>query len=312
MQVLNGLGRTWGLVTLVLLAGLGGCKTSSQTGSGGATAQTLAITGSPAVAVTSGRAYDFMPTVTSAEAASYSFAVANKPHWATLNTATGELTGTPTANDVGVYPGIELRVNTSADSAALPKFSIEVQPAPATGSAPTISGKPAASVGVGTAYDFTPSAADADGDHLGFSIQNKPAWLSFNATSGKISGTPTAVDTGTYANILITVTDGTASASLPKFQITVTAASAGNGNATLSWVPPTTNTDGTALTNLSGYHIYYGNSASALNQLITITNTGLTNFVVANLSTGTWYFAVKAYNSENVESDLSPIVNKRI
>lgn len=312
MRVFNGLGRVWSLTAILLLACLGGCKTSSQTGSGGGLTQKLVITGTPATAVTSGHAYHFQPTVTSADPVNYSFALDNKPTWVTLNTATGELSGTPAASDVGVYPGIELRVNTSADSVALPKFTIEVQLATATGSAPTISGKPASSIGVGTAYSFTPSAADADGDHLGFSIQNKPAWLNFDASSGKISGSPTAADTGTYANILIAVTDGTSSASLPKFNITVTAAGAGIGSAMLSWVPPTTNTDGTALTNLSGYRIYYGNSASALTQLITISNTGLTNYVVANLSAGTWYFAVKAYNSTNVDSDLSSIVHKSI
>jgi len=28
--------------------------------------------------------------------------------------------------------------------------------------------------------------------------------------------------------------------------------------ATVSWIPPTTNTDGTALTDLAGYKVYYG------------------------------------------------------
>ena len=67
-----------------------------------------------------------------------------------------------------------------------------------------------------------------------------------------------------------------------------------------------------ALTNLVGYRIVYGNTAHSLTRLITITNTGLTNYVIANLSAGTWYFAVKAYNSANLESPLSALVHKTI
>jgi hypothetical protein len=212
---------------------------------------------------------------------------------------------------IGVFPVILILTalagcKTGAQSSANGAGSTS-SPAP---QALTISGTPAGSVGVGTTYTFAPVATGIDGGQLGFSIQNKPAWMNFDAATGQLAGAPTAAEVGTYANILITVTDGTSSAALPMFSISVTAAGAGMGTATLSWVPPTTNTDGTALVNLSGYRIYYGNAAGALTQLITITNTGLTNYVIANLSAGTWYFAVKAYNNVNVESDLSPIVHK--
>ena len=62
-----------------------------------------------------------------------------------------------------------------------------------------------------------------------------------------------------------------------------------NGSATLSWTPPTQNTDGSALTNLAGYRILYGTSASALTQTIEIANPGLATYVVTGLSSGNWY-----------------------
>ena len=312
MHISERLGRFWGLPAIVALAVLGGCKTDSGTSSGDQAAQSLTISGTPATAVASGQAYQFQPTVMTADRAPYTFSVNNKPRWATLNAGTGELAGTPTATDVGVYPGVIVTVSSSTHSAMLPAFSIEVHPAGGTGTTPTISGTPATSIGAGMPYTFNPVANDGDGEHLSFSIQNKPIWLSFDATTGHLTGSPTAADAGTYAYILITVTDGTFSVALPTFSITVIAAGAGAGSATLSWVAPTTNTDGTALTNLSGYHIYYGYSAGAMTHLITITNTGLTNYVVTNLSAGVWYFAVKAYNSANVDSDLSSIVHKTI
>ena len=175
-----------------------------------------------------------------------------------------------------------------------------------------ISGTPAAAVGVGATYTFSPAATSAAGSPLMFSVQNQPAWTSFDASTGQLTGSPGAADVGTYSNILIAVTAGTSSASLPKFNISVIAEGAGNGTVVLSWMPPTTNSDGTVLTNLAGYHIVYGIAPDALTRQITITSAGLTNYVIANLSAGTWYFAVRAFNSTNVRSRLSALVHKTI
>ena len=84
------------------------------------------------------------------------------------------------------------------------------------------------------------------------------------------------------------------------------------GNATLSWQAPTTNTDGGALTNLAGYRIYYGTSASNLSTTIQLTGVGIQTYVIDNLTPGTWYFAIRAVASTGVESALSDIVSKTI
>jgi hypothetical protein len=73
-----------------------------------------------------------------------------------------------------------------------------------------------------------------------------------------------------------------------------------------------TNTDGTALTDLAGYHIYYGTSAASLTQLINLPTAGTTVYVVDNLGSGTYYFAIKAYNSAGVESTDSGVVSTTI
>ena len=85
-----------------------------------------------------------------------------------------------------------------------------------------------------------------------------------------------------------------------------------SGSATLSWVAPTQNTDGSALTNLAGYHIYYGTSASNLNQSVQVANPGLTTYVLGNLAAGTWYFSVNDYTTTGVESAISNIASKLI
>ena len=70
------------------------------------------------------------------------------------------------------------------------------------------------------------------------------------------------------------------------------------------------NTDGSSLTNLAGYRIYYGTSPSALTQTIQVANAGLTSYVVENLSPGTYYFAVRAYTSGGAESANSNVATK--
>jgi hypothetical protein len=86
----------------------------------------------------------------------------------------------------------------------------------------------------------------------------------------------------------------------------------GSGTATLSWQAPTTNTDGAALTDLSGYRIYYGTDAGDLTASVQLTGVGLQTYVIDGLGTGTWYFAIKAVTSTGVESALSDIVSKTI
>lgn len=175
--------------------------------------------------------------------------------------------------------------------------------------APTLTGTPITSVVAGQAYQFSPVAADADGNALTFRIQNAPAWVTFNASNGTLSGTPGAGDIGTFSGIIISVSDGVATTSLPAFAIAVTQIA--TGSATLSWVAPTLNTDGTALTGLTGYRIYFGTNASALTQWVDVPNASVSTYVLGNLSPATWYFAVKAM-ANGVESNFSNVATKTI
>ena len=195
------------------------------------------------------------------------------------------------------------------DGASAPEPTDPVQPAPGN-TAPAIAGTPAGSVTVGSSYTFRPSASDADGDPLTFAIRNKPAWASFDSTDGRLSGMPSAADVGQYSNVEIAVTDGSSTVSLPNFTIDVV--DVASGSVTLSWTPPTQNTDGSPLTNLTGYRIGYGQSASNLSEVVTLMNPGLTSAVIESLTAGTWYFAVKAVNAAGVESDYSAVASKAI
>jgi hypothetical protein len=75
---------------------------------------------------------------------------------------------------------------------------------------------------------------------------------------------------------------------------------------------PTENTNGTPLTNLAGFHIYYGASPSNLNNTAQIASADTTSYTVDNLAAGTWYFSINAYTSAGVESAISNIASTTI
>ena len=178
--------------------------------------------------------------------------------------------------------------------------------------APTISGAPLTAAQVGKSYSFTPQATDADGDKLTFSITNKPAWASFDTTTGALTGSPTV---GTFANVTITVSDGRQSASLSAFSIAVAAATAPptstTGSAQLAWTPPTTHTDGSAFSDLKGYHLVYGTSQGNYTESITVP-ANVTSYLVENLKSGVYYFALTSFDSSGLESGFSAAVSKTI
>ncbi|ERJ58174.1 Ig-like domain-containing protein [Sphingobacterium paucimobilis] len=87
--------------------------------------------------------------------------------------------------------------------------------------APLITGTPTTTVDQDATYSFTPAANDVDGDVLTFSIMNKPSWATFDPATGRLTGTPSNADVGTTSGIMISVSDGTLTASLSAFSITV-------------------------------------------------------------------------------------------
>ena len=65
------------------------------------------------------------------------------------------------------------------------------------------------------------------------------------------------------------------------------------GTATLDWTPPVTNTDGTALTPLTGYTVFYGTSQNSLTKSVVVSGASTTAYEITGLAAGTYllYFA---------------------
>ncbi|MFO7278071.1 MAG: putative Ig domain-containing protein [Pseudomonadota bacterium] len=179
-------------------------------------------------------------------------------------------------------------------------------PEDSTNRAPIVSGTAPTKVTVGEAYVFQPQASDPDNDVVTFTIANKPAWANFDPKTGKLWGTPTAENVGTYSAIEIAATDGSSVTALPPFDLTVTAVAGVPPKAvTVAWDAPTQNEDGSPLVDLQGYKIYYGRQSQKYETTITVDNPGLTRYVLENLAPGTYFVAVTAYNKSGVESAFS-------
>lgn len=84
------------------------------------------------------------------------------------------------------------------------------------------------------------------------------------------------------------------------------------GKATLEWERPTTNTDGTALTNLAGYTILYGTTATTLVSTVQVNSASVTAYTVDNLAAGTWHFGLRSRSTSGAESANSNTVSKAI
>ncbi len=391
------------------------------------TNQAPTISGTPTTSLQEGVAYSFTPSASDPDGDALTFSVSNLPSWASFNSSTGALTGTPDSNSAGTYSNILISVSDGSAQASLSPFAITVADvveeggtfqfarnaydveegstatltvtrsnshgaatvnygtygvearntvdyngyawtplnfvdgetsktirlttladtiaeadetlevhldAPSTGytlnspsvsivtihdaevpnTAPVISGTPSLSVVAGTSYSFTPSASDADNDTLTFSIANLPNWASFNANTGTLSGVPSDSDAGTYSNIVITVSDGSATASLSPLSLVVEAAQqTTTGSITLRWVAPSTRTDGSslALSEIHGYRIYMGTTSSNLEPVMDLDDGNLDSTTMDNLETGTYYIGITAYDFNGNESDLSNIAMKQ-
>jgi len=140
-----------GLAILTLTAALAACGGSSDAGSSAATAAGTSaqgtnpsVSGTPATTVAADNHYSFRPTLGSIPAdGSVSFSIRNKPSWATFAVSSGELSGTPSTPDKGVYPNIVISATTGSAISELPAFSIEVTAA-STSSSSSSSGAGAA------------------------------------------------------------------------------------------------------------------------------------------------------------------------
>ncbi len=130
----------------------------------------------------------------------------------------GTITYTPNADVNGSDSFTYSIQDDGAETSNTATVSVTVN---AVNDAPTITGSPTLSLLEGEAYSFVPTLADVDNATLTAEVVNLPGWAGFDTSTGAITGTPLVGDAGDYADISVSVTDGSETATLPLFAITV-------------------------------------------------------------------------------------------
>jgi hypothetical protein len=84
------------------------------------------------------------------------------------------------------------------------------------------------------------------------------------------------------------------------------------GSATLTWQPPALNTDGSPISDLAAFKVYWGTTQGSYSQSTKIANAAARTHTVSGLAKGTWYFVVTALNSQGIESPHSNVWSKTV
>ncbi|MDH1626995.1 putative Ig domain-containing protein [Shewanella xiamenensis] len=158
------------------------------------------ITSSAQTSATQDAAYSYTLVATDSDVGdSLTLSAVTLPSWLSFNAATGVLSGTPTNANVGSH-AVVLRATDVDGLTAEQSFSIVVAN---VNDAPTISSTALTSATQDAAYSYTVVATDSDvGDSVTLSAVTLPSWLSFNAATGVLSGTPTNANVGSHAVVL--------------------------------------------------------------------------------------------------------------
>lgn len=156
--------------------------------------------------------------------------------------------------------------------------------------------------------DTTDSTVSLAGTAGSDSVIAEVSWRNDRGGQGAANGTDNWQTNSIaleFGQNLITVTAEDTSGNTRSRNIVVNRESGELGSATLSWAAPTTRTDGSALTNLSGFKIYYGRMSGTYDYTVDITSPGVLTYVVEGLVAGEWFFALSAYDSDDLESNHS-------
>ena len=119
-------------------------------------------------------------------------------------------------------------------------------------------------------------------------------------------------DAGLYDGILISVTDGLDTASLPAFSIRVDVAVAQTGGFTLNWTAPVTRADGTPLplSEIDGYRIYYGELSGSYPNSVEVADGAAETVTVTDVPVGDYRVVMTTYDVDGRESGYSAEISK--
>jgi hypothetical protein len=102
-----------------------------------------------------------------------------------------------------------------------------------------------------------------------------------------------------------TQTAGAGTINMQAAALSQAAATLPSGSAILTWHPPASNVDGSPLTDLAAFRVYWGTAHGSYSQSAHIANPAARTHTISGLARGTWHFVVTALNSQGAESVYS-------
>jgi len=190
------------VITITFALTAAGCGSSSSPEDPPAVNNAPVISSSAVTQAVVDEPYSYTLTASDSDGDSLTYSATGLSGWLNFDTTTAVLSGTPASGDVGDI-SITLTVSDGTDSVEQ-TFTITVE---AVNNAPSITSTAGTTAVVGTAYSYTLTATDADGDPLTMSADTLPAWMDFDAGTGVLSGTPTNAEIGVHS-VTLSVTDG--------------------------------------------------------------------------------------------------------
>lgn len=109
-----------------------------------------------------------------------------------------------------------------------------------------------------------------------------------------------------------TQTGGAGSINMQAAALSEVAVPLPTGSAILTWQPPALNTDGSYITDLAAFRVYWGTTQGTYPQSAQIANVAAGTHTVTGLARGTWYFVVTALNAQGTESSYSNVWSKTV
>jgi len=139
--------------------------------------------------------------------ATHKFDLLTRPGWLNINGNTGRLSGVPKESDLGTNIAVIVRVTDNTGSYDVRTFLMNVVQPPKN-NPPRIVTKTLPDAEVGIQYTAVVEISDPDeGDTHTFELVEGPGWMSVDAGTGTVSGTPVPDDAGEGITVTISVTD---------------------------------------------------------------------------------------------------------